>query len=92
MTVIEALKSAQFVIDHNGQRTSVVLPMQSWRSLLDWLEDLADAQNAAEALSALQAAGGRPQEAGWLAWDAIREQWEDVGRLANCVCRERDLA
>lgn len=77
MTVVDALKSAQFVIDHDGQRTAVVLPMQSWRSLLDWIEDLADARVAAEALSVLQASGGRPQEAGWLAWDAVRGDWED---------------
>lgn len=85
MTVVEALKSAQFVIDHDGQRTAVVLPMQSWRSLLDWIEDLVDAQGAAEALTALQAAGGRPQEAGWLAWDAIREEWgdEDEAEVAS---------
>ena len=51
--------------------------MQSWQSLLDWIEDVGDAQDAAEALSFLQAAGGRPQEAGWLAWDSIREEWED---------------
>jgi hypothetical protein len=77
MTVVEALRSAQYVTDITGQRTAVVLPMQSWQSLLNWIEDVADAQDAAEALSALQAAGGRPQEAGWLAWDAIREDWED---------------
>ena len=44
MTVVEALKSAQYVIDHNGRRTAVLLTMQSWQSLLDWIEDMADAQ------------------------------------------------
>ena len=77
MTVVEALKSAQYVTDITGQRTAVVLPMQSWQSLLDWIEDVADAQDAAEAIAILQAAGGHPQEAGWLAWDSIREEWED---------------
>lgn len=77
MTVVEALRSAQYVTDSAGQRTAVVLPMQSWQSLLDWIEDVADAQDAAEALSALQAAGGRPQAAGWLPWDSIRAEWKD---------------
>ena len=77
MTVVEALKSAQYVIDHNGRRTAVLLTMQSWQSLLDWIEDLADAQTAAETLTALQASGGRPERAGWLAWDDISEEWGD---------------
>lgn len=77
MTVIEALKSAQYVVDKNGHRTAVLLTMKSWQSLIDWIEDIADAHLAAEALTTLQAAGGRPQEAGWLAWDDIREEWEE---------------
>jgi hypothetical protein len=72
MPVVEALKSAQYVVDKNGHRTGVLLTMQAWQSLMDWIEDIADARLATEALTALQAAGGRPEEAGWLAWDDIR--------------------
>ena len=75
MTVIEALKSAQYVVDKNGHRTAVLLTMQSWQSLMNWIEDIADARLASEALTTLQAAGGRPEDAGWLAWDDIREEW-----------------
>jgi len=72
MTVIEALKSAQYVVDKHGHRTAVLLTIQSWQSLMDWIEDIADAHLATEALTALQATGGRPEDAGWLAWDDIR--------------------
>lgn len=82
MTVVEALKSAQYVIDQNGRRTAVLLTMQSWQSLLDWIEDLADAQAAAETLTALQASGGHPEQAGWLAWDDISEEWGDGDETA----------
>lgn len=77
MTVIEALKSAQYVVDKNGHRRGVLLTMQSWQSLMSWIEDIADARLASEALTTLQAAGGRPEDAGWLAWDDIREEWGD---------------
>lgn len=75
MTVVEALKSAQYVVDRNGHPTAVLLTMQSWQSLMDWIGDVADARLAAEALTMLQTAGGRPEDAGWLAWDDIREEW-----------------
>jgi len=75
MTVFEALKSAQYVVDRNGRQTAVLLTMQSWQSLLYWIEGVADARIAAEALSALRAAGGRPEKAGWLAWEDISKEW-----------------
>ena len=80
MTVVEALKSAQYVVDHNNHQTAVLLPMQSWQSLLDWIDNMADTHLAADALTALQAAGGRPERAGWLAWVDISEEWGEQDR------------
>lgn len=82
MTVVEALKSAQYVVDQNGHQTAVLLPMQSWHSLLDWIDDMADTHLAADALTALQAAGGRPERAGWLAWDDISEEWGEEDEIS----------
>lgn len=82
MTVVEALKSAQFVVDHSGHRTAVLLTMQSWQSLLHWIEDVADSQDAAEVLTALQRSGGRPEQAGWLAWEDISKDWGDEDEAA----------
>ncbi len=77
MTVIEALKSAQFVVDNDGHQTAVLLDIQSWEALLNWIENITDTKIAAQGLTELEAAGGRPQQAGWLDWDEINEEWYD---------------
>lgn len=82
MTVIDALKSAQYVVDQQGHRTAVLLTMQSWQSLVQWIEDMADVHLAAEALTALQAANGRAEQAGWLAWDEIRQEWGEEDEIS----------
>ncbi len=76
MTLTEALRSAQFVVDNNGQRNAVILDIQAWEKLITWIEDVTDIKISLQALSELQETGGRPQQAGWLAWDDIREEWE----------------
>ncbi len=77
MTVIEALKSAQFVVDNSGHQTAVLLDIQSWEVLLNWIEDITDIKIATQSLTELEAAGGRPEQAGWLNWDEINEAWRD---------------
>ena len=81
MTIVEALKSAQFVVDNEGQQTAVLLDIQSWEALINWIEDITDLKIAAQALTELEVAGGRPQQAGWLAWDDIREEWSDEEKV-----------
>jgi hypothetical protein len=77
MTVIEALKSAQFVVDNSGHQTAVLLDIQSWEALLNWIEDMTDIKIVTQGLIELEAAGGHPQQAGWLDWDEISEEWSD---------------
>lgn len=77
MSVTEALKSAQFVVNDEGSRTGVLLNIQAWNTLINWIEEMVDSRIAAQALTELQAAGGRPQQAGWLAWDDISSEWDD---------------
>jgi len=83
MTVIEALKSAQFVVDNRGRQTAVLLDIQSWQALLDWIEDMTDIKVATQSLMELEAADGRPQQAGWLDWDEIGEEWSDEEETAE---------
>ena len=91
VTVIEALKSAQYIVDHNGRRTAVLLPMQAWQSLLDWIDNMADTHLAADALTALQTAGRRPERAGRLAWDDISAEWgEEDGQDMSLSAFEKD--
>ncbi len=81
MTIVETLKSAQFVVDNEGQQTAVLLDIQSWEALINWIEDITDLKIAAQALTELEVAGGRPQQAGWLAWDDIKEEWSDEEKV-----------
>ncbi len=74
MAIIEALKSAQFVVDSKGDQKAVLLDIQAWETLINWIENIIDTKIATQALAELQAAGGRPQQTGWLAWDDISEE------------------
>jgi hypothetical protein len=73
MTVMEALKSAQFVVDNSGRQTAVLLEIDAWEALIEWVEDVADTRLATQALAELEMAGGRPEKAGWLDWNDVRE-------------------
>ncbi len=84
MTIIDALKSAQYVVDQGGHKTAVLLDIRAWQTLIDWIENIADAKIAAQALTELEATGGRPHQAGWLDWDQIREEW-DVEEAVEAV-------
>ena len=77
MTIVEALQSVQFVVDNQGKRQAILLNIQAWEALIKWIEDVTDSKIALQALSELQEAGGRPQQAGWLDWKDIREEWGD---------------
>jgi hypothetical protein len=43
--------------------------------LSTWLETVNNSKIAAQALAELEMAGGRPEQAGWLDWDDLREGW-----------------
>jgi len=53
------------------------LSSAAWESLLDWLEDVEDILVVRNALAGLEQAGGDPAQAGWLAWDEVKDEWED---------------
>ncbi|MCE7988138.1 MAG: hypothetical protein DYG89_43825 [Caldilinea sp. CFX5] len=76
MAIVEALQSAQFVVNGQGHRTAVLMDIQAWDTLIEWLEDVIDTKIAVQSLTTLQTVGGRPQNAGWLDWDEIREAWD----------------
>ena len=76
MAIAEVLKSVQFVVDDKGERTAVLLDIQAWETLINWIETLTDTKMAMQALTELQQAGGRPEQAGWLAWDEISQEWD----------------
>ncbi len=77
MPAAGALHSVQYVTDASGQRTGVLLDMETWSALLRWIDDATDTKIAVKALTELHAAGGRPEKAGWVAWEDAAEDWID---------------
>lgn len=39
MTIQETVRRAQFVVNDRGERTAVFLPMETWQTLLAWIEE-----------------------------------------------------
>ncbi len=81
MIIGDVSKSVQFVVDDEGKRTAVLLDIQTWGILVDWIETVTDTKFAVEAITELQRVGGRPEQAGWLAWDGEDETAADTNVL-----------
>ena len=45
MSITELLQSAQFVVDADGHKKSVLVDVEVWNELLSMLEDVEDAQD-----------------------------------------------
>src|SRR5262249_32807496 len=71
MTGLDALRSVQFVTS-KGKRFAV-LSADDWETLIEWLETLEDVQIARQGLAQLTAAKGNRRRAGWLEWDAVKD-------------------
>jgi hypothetical protein len=72
MTGLEVLQSVEFLKIKSKQ--VAVLDVETWQSLIEWLETLEDLQIAKQALNELRAAGGNRDRAGWLKWDDVESQ------------------
>jgi hypothetical protein len=56
-----------------GKRLAV-LNAEDWESLIEWLETLEDVQIARRAFADLNAAKGSRRRAGWVEWNALKEE------------------
>lgn len=74
--VIEALQSAQFLVDANGQRIAVQLSLTAWETLLNWIEDLEDKAIIKEALPKLQSLREHSDNPDWVDWSAVKDTWD----------------
>jgi PHD/YefM family antitoxin component YafN of YafNO toxin-antitoxin module len=72
MTGLQALQSVRFVTN-KGKRLAV-MSAEDWEALIDWLETLEDGQIVRQAFAELKAARGNRRRAGWLEWDAVKDQ------------------
>jgi hypothetical protein len=72
----ETLNSVRFVVDAKGNKTAVQLSITAWEAILDWIENREDEAIVKEAIREFKNAGGNPQKAGWLDWDAVKDEWD----------------
>ena len=60
------LDTLRFVVGTDGRPTAIQMDIETWRKIVEALEDAEDVNLAREALAELKAAGGDPGNAGWL--------------------------
>jgi hypothetical protein len=72
MTGLDALQSVQFVTK-KGKRLAI-LSAEDWETLIEWLETLEDVQTVQQAYAKLKAAKGNRRRAGWLEWNAVKDE------------------
>lgn len=75
--VINILRQVQFLVNSQGQKVAVQMQISDWEALLEWIENQEDEKIVKSALNSLENVGGNPQKAGWLAWDAVKDEWEE---------------
>ena len=64
------------IVDGKGNKTAVQLSVAAWEAILDWIENREDEAIVKEAMKELKNTGGDPQKAGWLDWDAVKDEWD----------------
>jgi hypothetical protein len=72
MTAEEIAHSVQFLVDHQGETTAVVVTPELWQRLLTALEDVEDLA-LVQALKTRLKAG--PQASGALRWNDVSQDW-----------------
>jgi hypothetical protein len=75
------LETLHFVVGADGRPTAVQMDIETWRKIVEALEDAEDVSLAREALAELEAAGGDPDKAGWLRLEDVVRGWGEDGAL-----------
>lgn len=68
-------ESVRFVVGADGQPAAVQVNMNIWKQIVAALEDAEDVALAQAALAELKAAGGDPEQAGWLRLEDVEREW-----------------
>lgn len=74
MINLENLKSVRFLVGEDGRPSAVQMDIETWESLLDWLEDTEDRQLVKEMLPRLR----KGPKTTALHWDAAKSAWDNV--------------
>ena len=64
----------RYLVDANGSKTDVMLPLSAWENLLAWLEEADDRAIVREWLPRLKAGA---VTSGALRWDRVATEWDD---------------
>jgi hypothetical protein len=75
------LDTLHFVVGTDGRPTAVQMDIETWRKVIEALEDAEDVSLAREALAELEAAGGDPDKAGWLRLEDVAREWDEDAAL-----------
>ncbi len=76
--MMKAISSARYMVNAEGHKTDIILPLSVWKKLLAWLENQEDRALVQEMLPRLKMG---PEKAGALAWDEIADEWDDQAIL-----------
>lgn len=68
------VQDIQIVVGAEGKPTAVIVDITTWERILVALEDVEDISLAKEALTALDAAGGDPDKAGFISWEKAKAE------------------
>jgi hypothetical protein len=72
--LIEAMRSARYLVDGKGVKTDIIFSMTIWEKLIAWLEEREDRRLLEEWLPRLRLG---PQKAGALRWQEVVGEWDD---------------
>jgi RecB family exonuclease len=73
MSTAEMFASVQYLVSPDGRPAAVQLSMETWKALLEWLEDAEDRAAVKAALPKLRQG---PQRAGALRWEDVESEWD----------------
>jgi hypothetical protein len=75
------VNTLRFVVGSDGKPTAIQMDIETWRKIVEALEDAEDVTLAREALAELEAAGGDPDKAGWLRLEDVAKEWGEDAAL-----------
>jgi hypothetical protein len=75
------VNTLRFVVGTDGKPMAIQMDIETWRKIVEALEDAEDVSLAREALAELEAAGGDPDKAGWLRLEDVAKEWGEDAAL-----------
>ena len=71
------VNTLRFVVGTDGKPTAIQMDIETWRKIVDALEDAEDVGVTRQAVAELEAAGGDPKKAGWPRLEDVAAEWSE---------------